>query len=307
MEFAQFCATSRVVIVAGKGGVGKTVVTAALADAAARTGCRVLAVELEGKSGLGEFLGSPPLGHHATEIRPGLRGRALRADQALQEWLTERGLQAVSDRLVRTGTLDVIATAVPGMRDLLLLAKIKQLESAGIADLILVDAPAAGHAVSFLRSPRGLLDAFRAGPVRAQADAVIAMLTDPARCRVLLVTRPEETPVNEVVDTAYALEDRVGIQLGPVVVNALTPAPDPLGPAGRGLLGPAELGALDHLDDFLRLRHTAETAQCERLARMLPLPQLRLPFVTESLDPVAVARLGDALAVEVGRLVAERP
>src|SRR5207253_3194021 len=112
MDLERFCAASRVVIVAGKGGVGKTTVTAAL------------------------------------------------------------------------------ATAVPGMKDILVLGKVKQLERAGAADLIVLDAPAAGHAVSFLLSARGLLDAVRVGPVSKQAADVVEMLRDPERCRVLLVTVP---------------------------------------------------------------------------------------------------------------------
>ena len=102
----------------------------------------------------------------------------------------------------------------------------KQLERAGVADLILIDAPAAGHAVTFLLSARGLLDAVRVGPVRKQATDVVELLTDPKRCQVMLVTVPEETPVNELVETAFAIEDRAGVALGPVVVNGCV-ADDP--------------------------------------------------------------------------------
>src|SRR6185436_5738906 len=109
--------------------------------------------------------------------------------------------------------LDVVATAVPGIKDILVLGKVKQLERASDADVIIIDAPAAGHAITFLTSPRGLLDAVRLGPVRQQAEDVIELLSDPERCRVMLVTLPEETPVNELVDTAFALEDKVGVKL----------------------------------------------------------------------------------------------
>src|SRR5205823_8247548 len=89
------------------------------------------------------------------------------------------------------------------------------------ADILLLDAPAAGHAITFLLSARGLLDAVRVGPIHAQARDVLNLLTDSKRCQVMLVTLPEETPVNELIDTAYHLEDRVGVSLGPVVVNGL--------------------------------------------------------------------------------------
>src|SRR3546814_4074076 len=77
-------------------------------------------------------------------------------------------------------------------------------------------APAAGHAITFLQSARALLDTVRVGPINAQAREVLEMLTDHERCRLVLVTLPEETPVNELVDTAFSLEDRVGVGLAPV-------------------------------------------------------------------------------------------
>jgi len=293
-------------IVAGKGGVGKTTVTAALATAAARTGASVLIVEVEGKSGLATCLGASPLEYDEQEIRPGLRARTLTPDQALLEYLEERGLRRVSKHLVKSGALDVVATAVPGMKDILVLGKVKQLEVAKAADLIIIDAPAAGHAVTFLLSPRGLLDAMRLGPVRQQAEDVIELLSDPARCRVLLVTLAEETPVNELVDTAFALEDRVGVKLGPIVVNAVPSdldldghhARDDAAAAGLELpVGDAE--ALDAAAAFRHERHQLARKQAARLASRLPLPQLQLPFVFETIGPAQVDQLADVLTSEV--------
>jgi anion-transporting ArsA/GET3 family ATPase len=309
MEMERFCAASRVLIVAGKGGVGKTTTTAALAVAAARTGASVLIVEVEGKSGLSACFGAPPLEYADAELRPGVRGRTLTPDRALLEYLEDRGLRRISKRLVRSGALDVVATAVPGMKDILVLGKVKQLEQGGAADLILIDAPAAGHAVSFLMSPRGLLDAVRMGPVRSQAEDVIGMLSDPARCRVVLVTLPEETPVNELVDTAFTLEDRVGVQLGPVVVNAM---PAELALAGRTTAQdaaaagePIPLVAMRALDDaatFRLERNHLAREQANRLAQRLPLPQLHLPFVFGEVGPTEIDQLADALSAGVAAL-----
>jgi anion-transporting ArsA/GET3 family ATPase len=92
MDLERFCAASRVVIVAGKGGVGKTTVTAALATAAARTGMSVLIVEVEGKSGLATCFGGAPLTYEEAELRPGLRARTLTPDDALLEYLDDQGL-----------------------------------------------------------------------------------------------------------------------------------------------------------------------------------------------------------------------
>ena len=149
-----------------------------------------------------------------------MHARRITPDDALLEYLADHGMGRISKRLVSSGALDVVSTAIPGIRDILVLGKIKQLERESGADLILVDAPATGHAMTFLSSAQGLLDAARSGPVRAQAADVVELLTDPERCQVALVTLPEEMPVNEVIEAAYQLEDKVGLTLGPVIVNA---------------------------------------------------------------------------------------
>src|SRR3954452_18257797 len=257
MELAHFCSTSRVVIVAGKGGVGKTTVTATLAVAAARTGRSVLIVEVEGKSGLATAFDRPALGYEEQDLAPGIRGRTLTPDAALRDWLEGNGLKRISKRLVQTGALDVIATAVPGMKDILVLGKVKSLEQERNADLIVVDAPAAGHAITFLTSAHGLLDAVTVGPVRKQAQDVVELLSDPARCRVLLVTLPEETPVNEVVDTAFTIEDRVGVRVGRVGGKARHDHP-PLDDAAA--TAAAAKADADLLDVFVSDREAADLA-----------------------------------------------
>ena len=302
-------------IVAGKGGVGKTTVTAALATAAARTGMSVLIVEVEGKSGLAACFGEPALTYEEAELRPGVRARTLTPDDALLEYLDDHGMRRISKRLSRSGALDVVATAVPGMRDILVLGKVKQLERANAADLIVLDAPAAGHAVSFLLSARGLLDAVRVGAINRQAADVVELLSDPARCQVMLVTLPEETPVNELVDTAYAIEDRAGVKLGPVVVNGCVA---PLGTDGAlraregvradalaaGLtLAEAELDALAEAAAFRDDLARRQADQCERLAERLPLPQLRLPFFfTADVGPGEIEVLADELTAGIASL-----
>ncbi|HEX5615395.1 MAG TPA: ArsA-related P-loop ATPase [Acidimicrobiia bacterium] len=316
MEVAQFCSTSHVVIVAGKGGVGKTTVTAALAVTAARSGLSVLIAEVEGKSGLASAFSAPALDYDEAAIADGIRARTLTPDAALLDYLQSHGMRRISKRLASSGALDVVATAVPGMKDILVLGKVKALEEQRAADLIIVDAPAAGHAVAFLVSARGLLDAVRVGPIRKQASDVVELLTDPARCQVVLVTIPEETPVNELVDTAFAIEDRAGVALGPVVVNGCydsLAAPVPTDAAAIGQLA----GALDrfvgdreaaHLADAARFRAEREMIQieqAERLAQLLPLPQLRLPYLFDAeIGRAELDVLADALTREIAMLPA---
>jgi anion-transporting ArsA/GET3 family ATPase len=213
---------------------------------------------------------------------------------------------------VSSGALDVVSTAIPGIRDILVLGKVKSLERERAADLILVDAPATGHAMTFLTSAQGLLDAARSGPVRAQAADVVELLTDPVRCQVALVTLPEEMPVNEVVEAAYQLEDRVGISLGPVIANACLPDEplldsDPAAAAAEAgvTLAPVERDALAAASRFRAQRRRLQEEQLARLATELPLPQLRAPFLfSPSIGPDEVAVLSGALTAGIGALPA---
>ncbi len=259
--------SARVTIVAGKGGVGKTTVTAVLVRAAAAAGLRVLAVELDGKPVLAELCGDVPC-------------EAISGSAALEAYLRDHGFGRVARRLTTSGVIDVVATAAPGIDDIVVLGKIKQLERSGDWDVIVVDGPAAGHAITFLTSASGLLDAVRGGPVRVQAQDVVDLLGDPRRSQVVLVTVPETTPVNEVVETAYALEDRVGVRLGPVVVNNVdalgsAPVPDP----ARVRLDAADAALLVEAATFRRARLAMQDAEVARLGIELPLAQWHLPLL----------------------------
>lgn len=267
--------TTRLVVVAGKGGVGKTTVTAVLARAAADAGLRVLAVDLDGKPTLGELVGDLP---HLT----------LTAPDALAEYLETHGLKRVAKRLAASGIIDVVSTAAPGIDDIVVLGKLKQLERSGDHDLVVVDGPAAGHAITFLLAARGLLDTVRGGPIRTQALDVLEMLGDPARCQVVLVTLPETTPVNELVETAYALEERVGVQLGPVVVNGVDPLVD-----GEPLeIPPDSDPALAAAAEFRNARRELHRRELARLTDDLAIPHVCLPHVvTPGLTAADVRRL----------------
>jgi anion-transporting ArsA/GET3 family ATPase len=316
MELAEWCSSSRVIILAGKGGVGKTTTAAALAVAAARAGRQVLLVELEGKSGLAAMFNHAAL-EEEREVYPGLRVLPLAPDEALIEYLETHGLGKMSKRLVNTGALDIVATAVPGMKEILVLGKVKALQKARAADVIIVDGPAAGHAVTFLLSPRGLLDAVRVGPVLTQAIEVTEMLDDPDRAQVMLVTLPEETPVNETVETAQAFTERIGLTLGPLVVNGIYPD-RPLdglttaeeiraAAASAGVSVPdSDVEPLAQAARFLTRRRHLQEEQLDRLTERLDLPRVALPFLfsadigPEELEVLAKALTAGVEALPVG-------
>jgi anion-transporting ArsA/GET3 family ATPase len=294
MDVAKFCTQSNVVVVAGKGGVGKTTVTATLGLVAARAGLRVLLVGLDDQLGLPNLFGrAAPLEYEptmlgATELLDTgggtICGQLITSEAALLEYLADHGMKRIARRLVQSGTLDVIATAIPGIREVLVLGKLKQLELAGVADLIVVDAPATGHALTFLTSSSGVLDAARGGPLRGQAQAVVEMLSDGERCSVMLVTVPEETPINELVESAYQLEDEVGIKLGPIVVNGCFPANSSLSIDARAAadragvhVDEATIRDLEAAAAFATDQLRLQQEQLARLAEAIALPKILLP------------------------------
>lgn len=296
---ARFYAESRVLIVAGKGGVGKSTASATLARSAGRAGLRTLLVRLAPGGPVASLFGGVEPTVDGTVLVPGddtsgsrgsaeVEGRLVTPDRALADYLADHGLSRVTRRLVATGAIDVVTTAAPGIRDLLVLGRVKALEVARAADLVVLDAPAAGHAIDFLRSPTGLLGAVGTGPIATQAVDVLEMLADPARCRVVLVTLAEETPVNEVVETAFTLEDEIGVHLGPVIVNGVLDVPagadadvdlDGLVRAQHLDVTPELVDAMRAAADFRRERAARQRAQIERLSDALPLDTIVLPWL----------------------------
>jgi len=295
VPFDQLSA-SGVVIVAGKGGVGKTTVTAVVARTAADRGLRVLVVELDDKPGLAALV-------------PDLHVRTIRAASALDEYLQDHGFGRIASRLNSTGVIDVVGTAAPGIDDLVVLGKIKQLERSGDWDLIVVDGPAAGHAITMLMSASGVLDAVAGGPLRTQASDVLELLTDPQRCQVVLVTLAETTPVNETIETARQLLDRVGIGLGPIVVNGLEPR---LGEPSvdietvlteavdAGRLAGEEVEVLRSAGRFLQQRRDLQRREMARLEQ-LDRPLIRLEAMpVAGLDAAGISALAEDVVLGAG-------
>jgi anion-transporting ArsA/GET3 family ATPase len=295
VPFDQLSA-SGVVIVAGKGGVGKTTVTAVVARMAADRGLRVLVVELDDKPGLAALL-------------PDLHVRTIRAASALDEYLQDHGFGRIASRLNASGVIDIVGTAAPGIDDLVVLGKIKQLERSEDWDLIVVDGPAAGHAITMLLSASGVLDAVAGGPMRSQASDVLELLTDPQRCQVVLVTLAETTPVNETIETAGQLLDRVGIGLGPIVVNGVEPGIDEppveieavlAAAVEAGLLAATDVEVLGAASRFLEERRAMQRREMARLEQ-LDRPLIRLEAMpVAGLDAAAISTLAEDVVSGAG-------
>jgi hypothetical protein len=228
----------RLIIVTGKGGTGKTTVSATLALAAQRAGLKVLVAEVALDEHLPQLIApeTAPVGYAGRELRPGLEVMRIDAFEALSEYLSlQIGLRAVVDALMRNRGFRQLLDAAPGWRELITLGKVWHLgqfeATPGIPlyDLIIVDAPATGHGVTFLDVPRVVVSAVRTGPLRRHAGLVEAMIRDGRRTLLLPVSLAEELPVRETVELVRSARDEVGIAVDRVVVNAVLDPPFPEG------------------------------------------------------------------------------
>jgi len=247
----------RLHVVSGKGGTGKTTVAAALALALAHGGKRVLLVEVEGRQGLAQLFDTPPLPYKESKlaVAPGggdVYALAIDAEDALLDYLhmfykiSPNGIPARTLR--RVGAIDFATTIAPGVRDVLLTGKIKEVVSRKDGtrpwyDVVVVDAPPTGRIGRFLNITQQVGGIAKVGPLKAQSDGVMAVLQSKTTA-VHLVTLLEEMPVQETLDAVGELRS-LGLPVGGVVVNMVRPpelSPADLAAAERGQL---DLDALE--------------------------------------------------------------
>lgn len=309
----------RLLFFTGKGGVGKSTVTAAAALFAAERGKRVLLVEVDAKGNLTALFEHAPVGFDPVEVYPGVHAMQMRTEASLREYLKLNLKVPVFGRLGPVANmLEFVATAAPGVKEILTVGKIcwevrESLEGRADWDLVIVDAAATGHVLAQLDSPRAIRELVQVGPVRTQTGWMAELLADPAVTALNIVTTPEEMPVNETIDLVAAARAGVDVPLGAVVVNRVLPEPFTRAddrvfaalraPEARAALaervGPGVDAVLDSAGLAVALRRS-RAVHLARLRESVDLPLLYLPYLFVRDHGLRVTRMvAEALAAEL--------
>ena len=213
----------RLLFVTGKGGVGKTTIAAGLGLLAARSGKRTLVCEVDAKGNLADFFEAGPTAFKAREVHPSLWAMSMDTEESLKEYLS---LQLKVPLLSRIGplarTFDFIATAAPGVKEILTVGKFAWEVREDHYDLVVVDAPATGHIVGQLRAPQAIKELVSVGLVREQTDWMTDLLTDAGVTGVVIVASPEEMPVTESLELIDRLAE-TDVDVAAIVVNRVLP------------------------------------------------------------------------------------
>ena len=214
----------RLLFVTGKGGTGKTSVTAALAFLGAQHGRRVLACEVDAKGDLADFFEASRVGFRPREVQPRLFAMSMSTEESLHEYLR---LQLRLPAVARIGPLarafDFVATAAPGVREILTVGKLAYEVRERHYDLVVADASASGHVVGQLVAPKAIDDLVRVGPVHHQTGWMLDILGDSAVTGLVIVTTPEEMPVNETIELVARVRAETNVDVAAIVVNRVLP------------------------------------------------------------------------------------
>jgi len=307
----------RLLFVTGKGGVGKTTVAAALALHAAEHGRRTLLCEVDAKGDVAAYLETGPTSFAAREVQPSLWVMSMDTEASLREYLRLNLRIPVVGRIGPLAkAFDFVATAAPGVREILTVGKFCYEVRERHYDLVVVDAPATGHIVGQLSAPQAINELVKVGLIRSQTDWMLDILSDPATTGVAIVTTPEEMPVNETIELAGRVAAETTVQLASVIVNRVLPElfgrseeevftelcrPEVSAELGRLVQGDAS-PVLDAARLAVTLRRT-RAAHLERLRAGIDpaVPMLYLPFLFTRLHGLRTIRqVARSLGEELG-------
>ena len=299
----------RVLFVMGKGGVGKSTVATALGIRATLEGKRTIICEVSASENTSRLFRQEEVGYREVELANDLWAISIDPDDSMREYvLLQLKVKAMRDLLFRSRMFTYLAEATPGLNELVTIGKVWELAQLDRKvrhgrkyDLVIVDAPATGHGITFLRTPRTFARIAKVGPMYNQANELDRMVTDHETTGALIVSLPEEMPVNETATLEHELVDDIGVSVDRILVNAVYPDRFAQGelPAIESVAGSSEVlpraAGRAGLSEIRRA--AAQREQISRLEGMVSSPVSLLPFVFDPELTLASARmLGEEIA-----------
>ncbi len=291
----------RLIVVTGKGGVGKSAVASVLGHGLARRGRRTLLLEVDPRENLHQQLGVPPSGGEMVEVDDGLYLQNLKPRQ-VADWVVEKQVRVkmLVRRVLGSPIYHRFVEGAPGLTEVAILGhalRVVRGDLSGLRggdaeiDVVVLDAPATGHGVYLLTAPRLFADTIEEGPFARLALEVADFVGDPSECGLVVVTLAEEMPVQEALELRQALGERFGREPELLVANGLYP-PVPAG-AGR-----------DALSRLWRRRRRLNRRELERLAASWQGPKLELPLLPIDGGAELVTALSERFEAELESLEA---
>ena len=217
------------VVVTGKGGVGKSSVAAALGVVMARGGRRVLVLEIDPRESVHQMLAAPPSDGEILRVAPNLYLQNLQPRQVLDQVVRERlRFQAIFQRVLESPIYQHFTEGAPGLKEMAILGHSLLLVEGKVPgadkfDTVILDAPATGHGVSLLAAPLLVSEVIRQGPIAHMTADVAAFISSPRRSGVVVVTLAEEMPVSEALELRQVMDERLDREPDLLVINALYP------------------------------------------------------------------------------------
>jgi len=292
----------RLLFVTGKGGVGKSTVAASLGLAAAARGKRTIVCEIGSQEHTSRLFNRAQVGFHEVQLEDNLWTISIDPDESMREYvLLQLKVRAMRDLLFRSRVFTYMTAATPGLKELVTIGKIwelaqldRKVRKGRKYDLVIVDAPATGHGIGFLQTPRTFANIARVGPIHAQARELDRFITDHGSTGVAIVALPEEMPVNETASLEQELREEIGVSVDRVYMNALYPERfsneeaerlEEHRPQATGAVREALRAAVSE-----HRRARSQRAQLARLRRRVSTPVKTLPFIFQPVLGVEDAR-----------------
>ncbi len=301
MAILEALASRQLLVVTGKGGVGKTVVAAALGSLLADLGRRVLLVELDPRENLHQVFDVPPSGGEVVRITPRLSLQNLQPRYVIEDLVRQHlHVELITRRVMASPIFEHFVEGAPGLKELAILSEAERVVKAkgrgrsahAPFDVVVLDAPATGHGVSLLAAPHLVAEVIERGPIGAEAHELSAFVADPRRTGIVVVTLAEEMPAQETLELREALEEQVGRTPELLVINALYPPfPDV----------EAETSATDaFLLDLWRTRREVNEREVRHLGNAWHGPRFELRMLPADRGPRLLAGLRQQLLDQQG-------